>query len=57
MGFRDKPTVTVGIEEKDGGWRVVTTNADGKARQERDFHSKAEAHAYWLAEVGRTKNQ
>lgn len=57
MGFPDKPRPSVSVEERDGGWVVVTLNADGKARQERPFHSQAEAKAFWLSEVGRTKDQ
>ncbi|WP_165447841.1 hypothetical protein [Rhizobium ruizarguesonis] len=57
MGFDDTPTVSVSIEQTADGWRVVTLNADGQARQERDFHGKAEANAYWLSELGRTKKQ
>jgi hypothetical protein len=57
MDLGKEPKVSVSIEQMTGGWRVVTLNADGKARQERDFYSKAEANAFWLSEVGRTKNQ
>lgn len=53
----DKPTVSVTKEQRGEYWYVVVLNADGKQRQETPFRSKAEADAFWLREVGRTKDQ
>lgn len=57
MGFPDKPKPSVSIEARDGGWVVVTLNADGVPRHERFFNSQAEAKAFWLSEHSRTKDQ
>ncbi len=53
----DKPTVSVAKEQRGDAWVVVTRNADGVDRKERAFNSKAEADAYWLEEIRRTKDQ
>ncbi|CAN7651314.1 hypothetical protein [Rhizobium sp. LjRoot254] len=55
MNFEQRPTPSTAIVERDGGWVVVTQNMDGKDRQERFFHGRAEANAFWLKELARTK--
>lgn len=57
MNFEDKPRPSVSYEKSLDGWVVVTLNADGQARQERPFNSQAEAKAFWLAELGRLRQQ
>ncbi len=57
MSFEDKPRTSVSKEQRGEYWVVVTWNADGIAKQEKEFRSQAEADAYWLAEVRRTQNQ
>ena len=57
MNFENKPRATASYEKDGDGWVVVTLNADGKARQERPFSSQAEAKTFWLAELGRIREQ
>lgn len=49
--------VAVQIEQRGEYWYVVVLNADGQERQERPFSSRAEANAFWLQEIARTKDQ
>lgn len=53
----DKPRVSVMKEQRGEYWYVIVLNADGQDRQERPFRSRAEAEAFWLSEIGRTKGQ
>ncbi len=48
MGFPDKPMASASKEKIRESWLVTTLNVGGHSKQERYFHSEAEADAYLL---------